>query len=374
LSYWTDIFTLETWAQAEKHGFRVTGFPPPTKGKGGYSVRMFERVEPGDILLCYCKAPASRWVGALRVTGEAFRGDEPIWGLTEDGGVRYPWRFPAEPVVTLDPTRGIPGAEAAAELGVLRRLKQWGTYLQRSLNGVPTEDGQRLIDMLHEPREPVPIAVPKRRRSTTARAEAPEPTHLDAQALPLQLTPRPDEEVPDEPGQSRTHTEIQAKLRDIGLFEGFDVWVADRGVQWQGEPLGTGCLTDLPVVAAERTRVVMKNIDVIWFRSGAGHPVRFFEIEHSTSVYSGLLRFNDVMIDFPIPEAFIVGDGEKTLRKFEREIARRTFEHSRLSDVTRFLSYDRVRQTWQRYQGVGAGSRGWGASGGDSDAGGLRAG
>jgi hypothetical protein len=135
-----------------------------------------------------------------------------------------------------------------------------------------------------------------------------------------------------------------------------------------------GCLADLPVVAAERTRVVMKNIDVIWFRSGAGHPVRFFEIEHSTSVYSGLLRFNDVMIDFPIPEAFIVGDGEKTLRKFEREIARRTFEHSRLSDVTRFLSYDRVRQTWQRYQGVGAGSRGWGASGGDSDADGLRAG
>jgi hypothetical protein len=44
----------------------------------------------------------------------------------------------------------------------------------------------------------------------------------------------------------------------------------------------------------------MRNIDVIWFRRGTGHPVRFFEVEHSTSVYSGLLRFNDVMIDFPI--------------------------------------------------------------------------
>jgi type II restriction enzyme len=158
------------------------------------------------------------------------------------------------------------------------------------------------------------------------------------------------------------HTEIQAKLRDIGRFEGFDVWVADRGVEWEGELLGTGCLTDLPVVAADRTRQVMKKIDVIWFRAGTGHPVRFFEVEHTTSVYSGLLRFNDVMIDLPIAEAFIVGDGEKTKRKFEREIARRTFEHSKLIEVTRFLLYEQVRQTWQRYQGVGPGSKAWGAS------------
>src|SRR4029450_9557836 len=103
----------------------------------------------------------------------------------------------------------------------------------------------------------------------------------------------------------------------------------------------------------------MRMIDVIWFRKGAGHPERFFEIEHSTSVYSGLLRFNDVMIDFPIPEAFIVGDGERTRAKFEREIARRTFEHSRLREVPRSLYYGHVRDTWQKFQAVGEGSRGW---------------
>ena len=114
-------------------------------------------------------------------------------------------------------------------------------------------------------------------------------------------------------------------------------------------------------MANERTRVVMRNIDVIWFRKGAGHPVRFFEIEHSTTVYSGLLRFNDVMIDFPITEAFIVGDGEKTQRKFDREIARRTFEHSGLVAVSKFLLYDQVRQTWLLYRTVGSGSKSWGA-------------
>ena len=104
----------------------------------------------------------------------------------------------------------------------------------------------------------------------------------------------------------------------------------------------------------------MRMIDVIWFRKGAGHPVRFFEIEHTTSVYSGLLRFNDVMIDFPITEAFIVGDGDKTHAKFEREIARRTFEHSGLRGITKFLFYALVRQTWSRYQEIGGGSQAWG--------------
>lgn len=356
VSYWTDIFTLETWAQAEAHDFRVSGFPAPTRGKGGYSIGMFERVRPGDVFLCYCKSPASRWIGALRVESEVFQSDDPVWGLTETGEARYPWRYAVEPIVTLDPARGIAGAEVAEQLDVLKRLKRWGTYLQRSLNSVPDADGERMLEMLREPRQAVPIEMPQRPRRREA--VAPEPTLLDAQALSLEPQGEPaHDETAAEP---RTHSEIQAKLRDIGFFEGFDVWVADRGTVWNGRPLGEGCLAELPVVAADRTRSVMRMIDVIWFRKGAGHPVRFFEIEHSTSVYSGLLRFNDVMIDFPIPEAFIVGDGEKTRAKFEREIARRTFEHSGLRTVTKFLFYDLVRQTWRKYQDVGTGSREWG--------------
>lgn len=356
ISYWSDIFTLETWAQAAARDFAVTGFPPPTAGKGGYSSGMFDRVEVGDVLLCYCKAPAGRWVGALRITGRAYESDEPVWGIAADGTVRFPWRFDVEPIITLDPLRGLPGPEVAAEVGFLKRLKQWGTFLQRSLNRIPDEDGDRLLSLLREPRAEVPIS---RSNSRRRRVDAPEPTLLDAQALPLRLeAPPPPEDGPDP--EPRVHTEIQAKLRDIGIYEGYDVWVADRGVEWNGAALGDGCLRDLPVVAAEPTRRVMRRIDVIWFRRGAGHPERFYEIENSTSVYSGLLRFNDVMIDFPIPDAFIVGDGDKTLAKFEREIARRTFEHSGLRSVTQFLYYEQVRDTWKRFQAIGAGSKEWG--------------
>ena len=175
MAYWTDIFTLETWAQAAARDYRVTGFPAPTQTKGGYSARMFERVEPDDVLLCYCKGPAVRWVGALRVIGEAFRSDEPVWGLAEDGSARYPWRFPTEPIVALDPAVGVPGAEAAKQLVFLSRLKQWGTYLQRSLNGVPDDDGERLMSLLREPRQRAPSSSHRSgvRRPTAEQAPSP---------------------------------------------------------------------------------------------------------------------------------------------------------------------------------------------------------
>jgi hypothetical protein len=186
MPYWTDIFTLETWAQAEAHGFAVTGFPPPTPGKGGYSIGMFERVKPGDVFLCYCKRPASRWVGALKVTGPVFQSAEPVWGLSEVGEPRYPWRFPVEPLVALDPVRGVPGDQVAERLEFLKRLKRWGTYLQRSLNKVPDADGDQLLEILREPREAIPIELP----SVTKRRPKPESLErglLEAQAAPVEL-------------------------------------------------------------------------------------------------------------------------------------------------------------------------------------------
>jgi hypothetical protein len=93
-----------------------------------------------------------------------------------------------------------------------------GTYLQRSLNRVPDEDGQRLVEMLRQPREAPPIDVPNhrpRRRETSA----PEPTLLDAQAVALE--PKQEEsQVVEATPEPRIHTEIQAKLRDIGSSRG----------------------------------------------------------------------------------------------------------------------------------------------------------
>src|SRR6202171_5655413 len=356
MAYWTDIFTLETWAQAEAVGYSVSGFPAPTATRGGYSENMFNRVRSGDVFLCYCKRPAQRWVGALQVLEGPFQSSEPVWGFDQSGGPRFPWRFEVKPTITLAPEYGVPGETIAKELSCLGKLgPKWGVYLQRSLNSVPDPDGTRLLDILAQPQPRRDITLPQHKRgSKAAEDDSPEPGLLTALAEPAA-------ETSDEAGSARdaevtrVHTEIQGKVRDIGKREGHDVWVADRGLPWQGRRLGDGCLETLPAVGPLENQRIMRNIDVIWFRRGTAQPVRLFEIENTTSVYSGLLRFNDVIIDYPIPSAFIVGN-EETRAKFQREIGRRTFANSGLRDITSFLTYDAIRTLWDKYQDVGRGA------------------
>lgn len=95
----------------------------------------------------------------------------------------------------------------------------------------------------------------------------------------------------------RTHTEVQGWLRDLGKALGFDVWVAanDRARSLGTGKLGDGCLAELPrdvgnIDGAESVRL----IDVLWLASGTGHVAAAFEVEHTTSIYSGILRLLDL--------------------------------------------------------------------------------
>ena len=147
--YWTDIFTETTWRQAAAAGFRVTGFPRPTPGWGGYTNYLLEKVSKDDILLCYCKSPAMAWVGALRVVSTVQLEDEPLWGWTDTGEVRFPSRFRTEPLVALPPSHGVPAKDVLSRLGFLREFgSRWGSYLQRSLNSVPDSDGKLLVSLM----------------------------------------------------------------------------------------------------------------------------------------------------------------------------------------------------------------------------------
>lgn len=89
----------------------------------------------------------------------------------------------------------------------------------------------------------------------------------------------------------RTHTEVQGWLRDLGLALGFAVWVAanDRGRPYKGGSLSDGCLAELPG-ADDSVRL----IDVLWLGRADGRILAAFEVEHSTSIYSGILRIQDL--------------------------------------------------------------------------------
>jgi type II restriction enzyme len=97
----------------------------------------------------------------------------------------------------------------------------------------------------------------------------------------------------------RTHTEIQAWLRDLGRALGYDVWIAanDRGRAHEGMPLGQGCLDRLPdMIAAAQGADAIRLIDVLWLERGGDHVVAAFEVEHSTSIYSGIVRMLDLAL------------------------------------------------------------------------------
>ena len=77
---------------------------------------------------------------------------------------------------------------------------------------------------------------------------------------------------------------------------GLSIWLprADRGAvlrEWNRE--SNVLLERLPLNYDDTTLRTIEQIDVLWLRGRA--IVRAFEVEHTTSVYSGILRMADLL-------------------------------------------------------------------------------
>lgn len=94
-----------------------------------------------------------------------------------------------------------------------------------------------------------------------------------------------------------THTEIQGWLRDLGLALGYDVWIAanDRSRVFGDGRLSDGCLAALPEGLASCLDSV-RLIDVLWIVRDDQRVAAAFEVEHSTSIYSGIVRMLDLAL------------------------------------------------------------------------------
>ena len=103
---------------------------------------------------------------------------------------------------------------------------------------------------------------------------------------------------------------------------GFAVWVAsnDQGRIWHGGKLGDGCLAALPPEMAAAPGIeAVRLIDIIWIDKASGKAIAAFEVEHSTSIYSRIVRMPDLAMggsDAPPEGLFLVApDGrEKDVR------------------------------------------------------------
>jgi type II restriction enzyme len=158
-----------------------------------------------------------------------------------------------------------------------------------------------------------------------------------------------------------THTEVQSWLRDLGRALGFDVWVAanDRN-RLSGEGrLGDGCLEALPTAIADAPGAeAVRLIDVLWFDRGAGHTIAAFEVEHSTSIYSGIVRMLDLALGgqaHALEGLFLVApDGRED--EVKAQLARPAF--SRVADLkVRYLPYGELKTHRESIARFGSGMK-----------------
>ncbi|MFL5576727.1 MAG: hypothetical protein ACJ79S_12240 [Gemmatimonadaceae bacterium] len=142
-------------------------------------------------------------------------------------------------------------------------------------------------------------------------------------------------------GTRLQHTHVQWVLARLGRKLGCRVWIAanDWTKRWEGQALGDLSARRLPSLglSADSQRIV-SLIDVVWLRGG-NEVAAAFEIEHTTSVYSGLLRMADLAalspnLSFPL---YIVAPRAR-LDKVRREIVRPAFRALGLDRRCAFFS------------------------------------
>jgi hypothetical protein len=145
---------------------------------------------------------------------------------------------------------------------------------------------------------------------------------------------------------STEHDEMQWRLIRLGQLARCDVWVPrnDQAKQYEGHQFRDFVLHEFhETLDVPRS---IENIDVVW-KFGPYSIKSAFEIEHSTSIYSGILRLSDLRAEAPNSNypLFIIASEDRRRKVFE-ELRRPTFSGPclRLNEVIRFLGYEKLRE------------------------------
>lgn len=163
-------------------------------------------------------------------------------------------------------------------------------------------------------------------------------------------------EIPTEEQEEKEpseHDEIQWRLIRLGGAAGYKIWVPknDQGKKYKNYSFRDYVAKDFePGLDIPKP---VENIDVVW---RFGFQIKSaFEIEYSTSVYSGLLRLSDLKYiapnsNFPL---YIVAPRDRKSKVYN-EIKRPSFSNPylKLQEAIKFLSFDKVRRLDEKYSSL----------------------
>ncbi len=348
MNYFLNLFSPETWNAFKEAGSSISGFSKHQKTQAQRSIRS------GDILMCYLVG-LGRWCGALQVNSEAFIDDKPLFKPDSDP---YVVRFKVTPIVFLDPDLALPVREQEIwdTLSWTRDIKPgsvgWGANFQRSLREMPTEDGDFLLGLLKEQAD-------KKHRyelsSKDQRALNRAKVRTASGEVSVEIPDEDDEAELQEQGdqeklESRESHTIQALISEIGSKMGYKIWLPkadrERVKAATNYEIGETLVEMLPMNYNDATIRTIEQIDVIWLRGRS--IARAFEVEHTTSIYSGLLRMADLVAlqpDINIP-LHIVAPSNRQSAVID-QIRRPVFsllETGPLSDRCSLITYDDIRE------------------------------
>ena len=150
----------------------------------------------------------------------------------------------------------------------------------------------------------------------------------------------------------RIHVKMQWALIQLGRAEGCSVWVPpnDRNLSFKRESLASNTLDRLPNFGfEENTRRIVQNIDVLWLTKNVIRKA--FEVESTTSIYSGLLRLNDLVLAQPNNQIdlYIVASSKRRDR-VQNQLIRPSFQQ--LLTTCKFVSFESIDAQLERLKAV----------------------
>lgn len=344
MSFFLNLFSPETYETFSHSDRAISGFRRRHTNAAA-------RIKTGDKFVCYM-TKISRWVGLLEVVKGPYIDETPIYYPENDPFVV---RFRVRPIVWLPVEKAIPihedkvWSQLSFTRDQIRGTPTWTGSIRTSLVQLNEKDGQLLEALLFEQSrggKTYPIDAEEFERLATHKVR-----RADKDVVVTVPKDRDDlvEEQPAEPAEVRESIKIQANLAEIGSAMGMQIWLpkADRGAVL-GE-LKDGFprpLDRLPLNYDETTLRTVEQIDVLWLK---GRSIRrAFEVEHTTSVYSGILRMADLLalqpnMDIKLHIVAPAVRREKVLQELRRPVFS-LLERGPLSESCTYLSYDSVRE------------------------------
>lgn len=360
VNYWLSLFTGKTWEEFQKAGSDVSGF---SKG----SQKTVDKIEKEDILLCYITG-IMHWVGALEVIGPS-DDTRQIWNLGDNSEkLNFPVRLAVKPILTLNPEYGVPMKELEGKVSFYGnpddRRKGFKGFIRRSSTKFKENDGKYVFELLKEAKKnPVIKEIDYKKMGNIPLYKVKRGTKDIIVTIPEteSNSPANDNIYNKDFSSTNEHTKIQYYLLNLGSKMGLNVWVAknDRSkahnnISFESIPQ---MISELPTQFNNATQKTIELIDVLWLKGKT--IIAAFEIESTTSIYSGLLRMSDLIALQPNLEIklYLVAPDARS-DKVKWEILRPTFEclPKPLSDICGFISFSDLQDKATKIQELGIAS------------------